>query len=95
MLAQVSPAGRRGAVLAIDNSVASIAGILAPAVFGALIDRFPGARGYELGFLATGVILVAGAVVGWFAVDPERSMERSRLRSIRRTSRPTLRSAAR
>ena len=98
MLAQVSPPGRRAVVPAIDNSVASIADILAPAVFGALIDRFPGARGYELGFFVIGVILLAGAGVGWFAVDPERSMakaEMARQRLVRRTSRPTLRSAGR
>ena len=50
MLAQVSPPHRRGAVLAIDNSVAALAGVIAPAAAGMLIERNPGAHGYELGF---------------------------------------------
>ncbi|MGH6625628.1 MAG: MFS transporter [Burkholderiaceae bacterium] len=76
MLAQVAPAKRRGAVIAIDNSIASLAGVIAPPVFGALIQANPGAHGFELGFLVTGVLLVAGAIIGWLTVDPERSAKR-------------------
>lgn len=76
MLAQVAPPSRRGAVLAIDNSVASFAGILAPFVSGELIARYPGSYGFELGFMLTGVLLLIGAVIGWATVNPERSSER-------------------
>lgn len=76
MLAQVSPANRRGAVLAIDNSIATTSAILAPFVTGLLIERYPGAQGFEMGYLLTGVLLVFGGLVGWFVVNPERSIER-------------------
>jgi MFS family permease len=76
MLAQVSPANRRGALLALDNSIASLAGVLAPAISGRLIELYPGAHGFELGFLLTGLLLIAGGIVGWIVVDPERSVGR-------------------
>ena len=75
MLAQVSPPHRRGAVLAIDNSVAALAGVIAPAAAGMLIERNPGAHGYELGFFISGVLLVIGAVIGWLVVNPERTLQ--------------------
>jgi sugar phosphate permease len=75
MLAQVTPASRRGAVLAIDNSIASLAGVLAPIVSGQLIERYVGAAGYELGYLLTGALLIAGGLLGWFIVNPERSIK--------------------
>lgn len=50
MLAEVVPVPQRGSMLAIINSVASLAGIAAPVVTGALIQNVPGARGFEFGF---------------------------------------------
>ena len=76
MLAQVTPTSRRGAVLAIDNSIASLAGVLAPAVSGALIQATPGAIGFEHGFALTGLLMVVGGIVGFFIVDPEKSATR-------------------
>ena len=76
MLAQVTPPGRRGVVLAIDNSVASLAGVFAPAISGQLIERYAGSQGYEMGFLLTGALLIVGGLVGWFVVNPEKSIAR-------------------
>ncbi|MEJ8855608.1 MFS transporter [Variovorax robiniae] len=73
MLAQVTPTSRRGAVLAIDNSIASLAGVMAPAVSGALIQAAPGAIGFEHGFALTGALMIVGGIVGFFIVDPEGS----------------------
>ena len=73
MLAQVTPTSRRGAVLAIDNSIASLAGVLAPAVSGALIQATPGGAGFEHGFALTGVLMIVGGFVGFFIVNPEGS----------------------
>jgi hypothetical protein len=61
--------------LAIDNSVAALAGVIAPAAAGMLIERNPGAHGYELGFFISGVLLVIGAVIGWLVVNPERTLQ--------------------
>ncbi|WP_077037425.1 MFS transporter [Pelomonas sp. KK5] len=76
MLAQAAPGSRRGAVLAIDNSIASIAGLLAPPVLGKLIEATPGAAGYQHGFGLIGAILVAGSVIGFFTINPEQSARR-------------------
>ncbi|MBS0445231.1 MAG: MFS transporter [Proteobacteria bacterium] len=76
MLAQIAPRGRRGTLLALDNSLAGTAGILAPAIAGVLIQRHAGAWGFELGFILTGVLMLAGGVLGWFTVDPEGAMAR-------------------
>ena len=60
VLAEVVPAQQRGAMLAINNSVAPLAGIAAPIATGALIQDLPGPRGFELGFALCGVLMVAG-----------------------------------
>ena len=73
MLAQVTPASRRGSVLALDNSIASIAGLLAPPILGKLIEITPGAGGYEQGFALVGSLLILGGIVGFFTINPERS----------------------
>jgi MFS family permease len=76
MMASVSPDSQRGAMLSIQNSIASIAGVAAPVVMGRLIETTSGsvASGYEHGFAVTGVLLILGGVVGLIWVNPERSM---------------------
>ena len=74
VLAEVVPASQRGAMLAINNSVASLAGIAAPMVAGLLIQDMPGARGYELGFALCGVLMVTGGLLGYWLIDPQRSL---------------------
>jgi MFS family permease len=74
VLAEVVPAERRGAVLAIINSLASLAGIAAPVVAGALIQELPGASGYEAGFALSGALMVGGGLLGFWMIDPERSL---------------------
>jgi len=76
VLAEVVPAERRGAVLATNNSVASLAGIAAPVVGAVLIQGLPGARGYEVGFALSGALMVAGGLLGYWMIDPERSLRR-------------------
>jgi hypothetical protein len=74
VLAEVVPASQRGAMLAINNSVASLAGIAAPVVSGSLIQDLPGAGGYELGFALCGVLMVVGGLFGYWMIDPQRSL---------------------
>jgi MFS family permease len=74
LLAEVVPAQQRGAMLAINNSVASLAGIAAPVASGALIQNLPGAQGYEMGFVLSGALMVAGGLFGFWMIDPERSL---------------------
>jgi MFS family permease len=74
VLAEVVPAQQRGAMLAINNSVASLAGIAAPIVSGALIQHLPGAQGYEMGFAISGALMIAGGLFGFWMIDPGRSL---------------------
>lgn len=76
MLAEVTPAAQRGAILAIDNSIASIAGVLAPLVSALFIEGIGGAAGYQAGFALCGAIMVGGGLLGALAIDPERSARR-------------------
>jgi hypothetical protein len=34
----------------------------------------PGARGYELGFALCGVLMVTGGLLGYWLIDPQRSL---------------------
>jgi MFS family permease len=78
MVGSVSPNAQRGAMLAILNSFASIAGVMAPVVTGRLIQNATGsaASGYEHGFALSGTLLVIGGLVGLLWVNPEKSLAR-------------------
>jgi MFS family permease len=75
ILAEVVPPPQRGAMLAINNSIAAMAGIAAPVVTGALIQGIPGAAGYEIGFALCGAIMVFGGLLGFWLIDPARSVQ--------------------
>ena len=74
VLAEVVPASQRGSMLAINNSVASLAGVAAPVVTGLFIQGVPGAQGYELGFALCGALMVAGGLFGFWLINPQRSL---------------------
>lgn len=79
LIAEVVPTSQRGAMLAIDNAVATVAAILAPAVTGWLIEANAGsapAVGYEHGFFANGVLLLVGALVGFVWIHPAKSAKK-------------------
>lgn len=83
ILAEVVPDSQRGAILAIDNSIASFAGVLAPLVTGFLVQGMAGSAGYEAGFAVCGLLMVAGALAGGVAIDPARAAA-----SVRRHATP-------
>lgn len=78
MIAQITPPAQRGAALAIEYSVAWIAGIIAPPMVGWLIHGAHNnvAVGFEQGLLLTGGVLVFVAVGGLKVLNPERSIKR-------------------
>jgi MFS family permease len=78
ILAEVVPPPQRGAMLAINNSIASMAGIAAPVVTGTLIQGIPGATGYEIGFALCGGLMVIGGMLGFRLIDPARSVKSMR-----------------
>ncbi len=79
IIGEITPTTQRGAILAIDNSVASIAGIIAPVVMGYLIQYSAGgaAAGYQNGFAVTGAFLAIAGVIAWAFLDPGTSARRN------------------
>jgi MFS family permease len=84
MMGAVSPDSQRGAMLAIENSIASLAGVFAPVIMGYLIQNSMAstALGYEQGFAVSGGLLIVGGIVGLLWVNPEKTI--GRLASIRK-----------
>lgn len=82
MLGDVSPIVQRGAVLAIDNSVASFAGAGAPVMMGYFIQHIEGVAGYHMGFAVCGVLMVIGGLLGSWKINPEKSISELNLSSI-------------
>ena len=80
IISEITPKPQRASILAIDNSVASIAGIVAPVVTGYLVQSVSGgvAAGYEVGFAVTGGFLAVAGVVGWALLRPASSAQRVR-----------------
>jgi MFS transporter, ACS family, D-galactonate transporter len=78
LVAEVTPDSRRGAMLAITNSIATLAGLVAPAGMGKLLGVVANNQGYEIGFAITGVLLIVVGAVGFLLLDPQRSKERLR-----------------
>ena len=72
--AEISPAPQRGSMLSITNSVATTAGLVAPMVIGRMIDGQQGQAGFLNGFLFTAIILGTGAIVGFWLVNPDKTM---------------------
>jgi MFS family permease len=76
LVAEVAPAARRGALLAITNSVVTTAGLIGPVAMGKLLGAAGDARGYEIGFAVTGVLLLIVGAAGFALIDPQRSKRR-------------------
>jgi MFS family permease len=78
MISEFTPVSQRGAVIAIYGAIYTLAGILAPAVMGSVIQRAGGMLdGYMTGFTINAVILIASGVLGLLLLWP--NTERARL----------------
>ncbi|WP_179404459.1 MFS transporter [Burkholderia guangdongensis] len=73
ILAEVVPPSQRSAILAIDSSISSVGGILAPLLMGLIVTRMPGPAGYEAGFALSGVLMLGAAAFGFVAIDPDKA----------------------
>ncbi|WP_322033882.1 MFS transporter [Paraburkholderia sp. J76] len=72
LLAEVVPASQRAAVLAIDNSIASIAGFIAPLVTGRVVEHLAGRGGYEASFAICGAMMLASGLLAMMTIAPEK-----------------------
>ncbi|MGT2458492.1 MFS transporter [Cupriavidus basilensis] len=73
MLAQIVPEAQRGSVLSIHTALITLAGILAPAVVGQLVQRHGMIGGFEVGFTINAMLLMVAGVIGLCWLNPERS----------------------
>ncbi len=78
MLGEFTPVCQRGAVISIYGAIYTLAGILAPAVMGSVIQRASGLLdGYMTGFTINAVILIVSGLFGLLLLWPDS--ERARL----------------
>lgn len=78
MLGEFTPTSQRGAILAIYGALYTLAGIIAPAVMGATIQRAGSTiDGYMTGFTINAVIMVGSGLLGLLLLWP--NTERTRL----------------
>jgi MFS family permease len=79
MLGEFTPVSQRGAVIAIYGALYTLAGILAPAVMGSVIQHAAAPfDGFMSGFTINAVIMIASGVLGLALLWP--NTERGRLR---------------
>lgn len=73
VVAEITPAAQRGALLAIGTAVSTSAGLLAPYVMGSLIENAATPlAGFNTGFIICGIIMLIGGVIGMALIRPER-----------------------
>ena len=78
MLGEFTPVSQRGAVIAIYGAIYTLAGILAPAVMGSVIQRAAALLdGYMTGFTINAVVMIVSGLLGLLLLWP--NTERARL----------------
>jgi MFS family permease len=78
MLGEFTPVSQRGAVIAIYGAIYTLAGIVAPAVMGSVIQHAGGLlEGYMTGFTINAVVMVVSGLLGLLLLWP--NTERARL----------------
>ncbi len=75
IIGESTPVSQRGSLLAIDNSLASLAGIVAPVVTGFLVQYASGGheQGYAIGFAVAGAILMVACLTSAIFMHPGTS----------------------
>jgi MFS transporter, ACS family, D-galactonate transporter len=72
LLAEVTPIRQRGAVLGINTAITTLAGPLAPAVMGMVVEVGTSpAAGFRTALLLAGTLVILGGLAGFFLIDPE------------------------
>jgi len=84
ILAEITPASQRGAVLAINSAVGTSAGVIAPYAMGSVIQgAASAAAGYGEGFSICGMVMIVGGLIGLAFLRPESQRARyTELREI-------------
>ena len=73
LVSEIVPVAQRGALLAIGTAVATSAGLLAPYVMGSVVEgAATPLAGFNTGFMICGVVMLAGGIIGFALMRPER-----------------------
>lgn len=75
IVSEYTPPQQRGAIIAINNAVATSAGIIAPFVMGSVVQGM-GSAGYERAYAICGAICLAGGLLGLLFLRPEQQRVR-------------------
>nr|WP_255314947.1 MFS transporter [Rhodococcus koreensis] len=77
-VSDVTPPKQRGTIIAVVIAVYSVGGILAPLVLGKLVNDAGTSplEGYSRGFMGLGIMLIIGAIISFFLINPERDVRR-------------------
>ena len=78
MIGEFTPVSQRGAAIAIYGALFTLAGVIAPAVMGSVIEHSASLpQGYFTGFTINAVVLVVSGLLGLVLLKP--NTERARL----------------
>jgi ACS family D-galactonate transporter-like MFS transporter len=83
MVSELTPISQRGAMLAINNAVATSAGLIAPYVMGSVVQSAGAspAEGYAHGFFICGAVALVCGVIGMIFLRPQSEVTRFAMRS--------------
>lgn len=78
IVSEITPVPQRGALLAINNAVATSAGLIGPYVMGSVVQAagLAPAEGYGRGFFICGLVALAGGLIGMLFLRPESEVAR-------------------
>jgi MFS transporter, ACS family, D-galactonate transporter len=81
MVSEFTPVPQRAAMLAINNAVATSAGVIAPYVMGSVVQNainsgVSASQGYLEGFVICGFVALAGGLIGMLFLRPEHEAAR-------------------
>ena len=79
VVAEICPTRQRGAALAIANSIATTAGLVAPIVMGHFVQAGNGVTGFERGLLCSAAVLAMGGAACLLMVNPGKTKLRQEL----------------
>ena len=77
MAGEIAPLSQRGAILAINTAVATLGGLISPAVMGKLVQLGPTLEaGYRNGFMLAGAVTLVGGIIAAVLINPEADRTR-------------------